>query len=167
MKYDQKVIIRFLSKEDVSVEDIHRLLEVQFWEDIYSPRRVRWWCQYVRQGRENLHDEARLGRRPIDFLNIRILSLLDEQQFHSTHSIADAMGISHLIILNYLREPYGMKFSHLCWIPDELRESIRCIRMETGRELLAILEAHEKSKFRRFVTGTESWFTLEFHHSTK
>jgi hypothetical protein len=39
--------------------------------------------------------------------------------------------------------------------------------METCRELFPILEADEKNKFQRFVTGDESWFTLEFHHSTK
>jgi hypothetical protein len=39
--------------------------------------------------------------------------------------------------------------------------------METCRELLPTLKAHEKNKFRRFVSRNESWFTLEFHHSTK
>jgi hypothetical protein len=41
------------------------------------------------------------------------------------------------------------------------------IRMQTYRELLPILEVHEKNKFRRFVTRDESWFTSEFHHSAK
>jgi hypothetical protein len=39
--------------------------------------------------------------------------------------------------------------------------------MKTRRELLTILDAREKSKSQRFVTGEESWFTLEFHYSTK
>jgi hypothetical protein len=39
--------------------------------------------------------------------------------------------------------------------------------METCRELLSILKAHGKNEFPRFVTGDESWFALEFHHSTK
>jgi hypothetical protein len=39
--------------------------------------------------------------------------------------------------------------------------------METCRELFSFLAPHEKDKFQRFVTGDESWFTLEFHHSTK
>jgi hypothetical protein len=39
--------------------------------------------------------------------------------------------------------------------------------METCSELLLILKAHKKNTFQRFVTGDESWFTVEFHHSTK
>jgi DNA-binding transcriptional ArsR family regulator len=114
-----------------------------------------------------LHDEARSGRPPIDFLHIRILALLDEQSFHSAYSIAQALTISHSIILNHLRELFGMKNFHLRWIPHELTTRLQQIRMETFRELLTILKAHEKTKFQRFVTGNERWYTLEFHHSTK
>jgi hypothetical protein len=39
--------------------------------------------------------------------------------------------------------------------------------METGPALLPILKAQGKHKFERFVTGDESRFTLELHHSTK
>jgi hypothetical protein len=39
--------------------------------------------------------------------------------------------------------------------------------METWPELLPILKPHEKNEFQRFVTAGESWFTLEFRHSTK
>jgi histone-lysine N-methyltransferase SETMAR len=56
---------------------------------------------------------------------------------------------------------------YLHWIPHELTTNLRQIRVETCRELLPTLIAHEKNKFQRFVTGDENWFTLEFHHSTK
>jgi hypothetical protein len=39
--------------------------------------------------------------------------------------------------------------------------------MEIYRELFPILKADEKNKFQIFVTGDESWFTLESHPSTK
>jgi hypothetical protein len=39
--------------------------------------------------------------------------------------------------------------------------------MELCRKVLHIFKAHEKNKFQRFVTGDESWFTLEFHRSAK
>jgi hypothetical protein len=83
MESDQRVIIRFLCKQGIPAEDIHPRFEAQFGEDTYGPRRVRQWCQYVWQGREDLHDEVRLGRPPIEFLDIRILALLDQEHFHS------------------------------------------------------------------------------------
>jgi biotin operon repressor len=46
---------------------------------------------------------------PIDFLAIRILALLNEQLFHSACSIANALGVSHALISNRLRESLRMK----------------------------------------------------------
>jgi hypothetical protein len=57
---------------------------------------------------KNLHDEVRSGRPPMDFLDIRILTLLDEQPFHSDYSIAEALGVSHSTILGHLNESLGM-----------------------------------------------------------
>jgi AraC-like DNA-binding protein len=118
-------------------------------------------------GRENLHDEMRSGRPRINFLDIRILVLLTEQPVQSVYSIAEALGVSHSTILSRLRETFGMKFFHFCWIPYEQTTSLWQTRMETCWESLPILELHEKKKCQRFVTGDESWFTLEFRHSPK
>jgi hypothetical protein len=82
MEYDQRVIIQLLCEERVSPEDIQARLEAQLGDVAYRERSVWRWCQYVRQGGEDLHDEVGSGRPPIDFLNIRILAVLDEQPFH-------------------------------------------------------------------------------------
>jgi biotin operon repressor len=39
-----------------------------------------------------------------------ILALLDEQPFHSAHSIAEGLGVSHSTILSHLLESLGMEF---------------------------------------------------------
>jgi hypothetical protein len=101
MEYDQRVIIRFLCKERASPEDIRARLEAQFGDTMhseYSERNIQQWCQYVRQARENLHDEVQSGRPLSDFLDIRIFVLLDEQPFDSAYSIAEALGVSHSAI---------------------------------------------------------------------
>jgi DNA-binding Lrp family transcriptional regulator len=56
-----------------------------------------------------MHDDVRSRRPPIDFLDIRILALLDEQPFHSVYSIAEALGASHSTILSHLRESHDVK----------------------------------------------------------
>jgi hypothetical protein len=145
-----------ICKERVSPEDIHARLEAQFGDTTYSMRSVWRWCQSVRQGSEDLHDEVRSGRLLIDFLNIRILALLDEQPFHSAYSIAEALCVFHSTILGHLRELLGMKNLHLRWIPPELTTNLRQIRMKTCRELLPILKTHAKNKFQRFVTRREN-----------
>jgi hypothetical protein len=113
MEPDQRIIIRSLCKEHFSPEDIHAHLEAQFGDATSSGRSVQWWCQYVRRGREDLHDKVRPGRPPIEFLDIGILALLEEQPFHSAYLIAKALSVSHSTILSYLLERLGMKNSHL------------------------------------------------------
>jgi hypothetical protein len=148
MEYSQRVIIRFLCKERVPPADIHARLETQFGIATYSERNVRRSCQYVQQGREDLHREARSDSPLIDFLDIRILALLDEQFFHLPYSIAEALGVSYLTLVNHSRESLGMKIFHLHWIPHELTTSFRQIRMETCQGLLRILKAHETINFK-------------------
>jgi hypothetical protein len=105
-------------------EDIHAPLEAQFRDAPSSEQSVRRWCQYARQGRENLHDEVQSGRSRIDFLDIRILTLLYEQPFHLAYSIAEALGVSRLTILSHLPESPDIKIFHLRWIPHELTTSL-------------------------------------------
>jgi hypothetical protein len=74
MEYEQRVIIRFHFQEDANADDIHRRLQAQFTDDAYSIRSVRRWCQFIRQRREDLHDDPRSGGPPIDFIDTKLLS---------------------------------------------------------------------------------------------
>jgi hypothetical protein len=101
-------------------------------------------------------DKARSGRPPIDFLDIGILALLDKRPFHSAYSIAEAPCVSHSTLLSHLRESRAMKNFHLRWIAHELTTRLSQIRMETCREILPLLKAHEKDKSQKLMTGDES-----------
>jgi hypothetical protein len=90
----------------------------------------------------------RSGSPLIDFLDIQIMALLDEQPFHSAYSIVEALHVSHSTILSPLRESLGLKNCNLRWIAHELSTSLRQIPMETCRELLPILKAHAKINFK-------------------
>jgi hypothetical protein len=82
-----------------------------------------------------------------------MLELLEEQPFHSVYSIAETLSVSQLIVLSHLRESFDMNAFHLRRIPYELMTNMREIRMDTCRELLPILKAHEKNKSQRSVAG--------------
>jgi hypothetical protein len=109
MEYEQRVVVQFRCKERVSTEDIHACFEAQFGDGTSSEWSILWWCQNVRQEREDLDDKMRSARPPIDFLDIWILALLNEQPFDSANSIAETLSVSHSTILSYLREWLGMK----------------------------------------------------------
>lgn len=84
---------------------------------------------------------SRPGRTPIEFLDSRILVLLDKQSFHSASFDSS--------------------------IPRFDRESPAHLAGNLPKKMLLILETQEERKFRKPVAGRESWFTLDFHHSTK
>jgi hypothetical protein len=113
MDFAQRAIIRFLFKEGVNANQIHMRLLAQFGDEAYSLRSVRRWYQYVRQGRELIHDELRSGWPPVDFLDIQILSNLEKYPFHSAYSLAEILKVSHATILKHLHEALGMKHFHL------------------------------------------------------
>jgi hypothetical protein len=123
MDYEQMVIIQFLHREGVAPDEILTRLRAQFEDDTYSSRSVRRWCSYVRQGREDLYDEARPGRLRINFLHLQILGCLEKEPFHSAYSLAQVLGVSHTTILNHLHDSLMMKIFHLRWIPHVLTEN--------------------------------------------
>jgi hypothetical protein len=113
MDFEQRVIIRLLSKEGVDANRIHTRLSAQFRDETYSLRSVQRWCQYVRQGRELMDDEPRAGRPPSDFLDIQIPSNLEKYPFHSAYSLTEILKVSHATILKHLHDALGMKHFHL------------------------------------------------------
>jgi hypothetical protein len=154
MKYNQRVIIRFLCKERISPEGFHALIEAQFGDATCSERRVRQWFQYLRRECENLRNEVRSSRPPIDLFDIQILALLDEHTLRSANSITESLRVSHSIILSHLWKSLNMKIFHLRWIPHQLTTSLQQIRMETFRELLPILKVQKKDNFKDLPLGT-------------
>jgi hypothetical protein len=102
MEYDQRVIIRFLWTEGIGASEIITRLQVQFGEHAYKLRTVQFWITEVRFGRQELHDEIRTGKHPLDDLDAKILVILDKSPFESTRSIAERLCVDHAIVLEHL-----------------------------------------------------------------
>jgi hypothetical protein len=115
MDFEQRVIIRFLFKENLDANDIHTRLLAQLGDEDDSLRSVQRWYQYVRQGRELMHHEPRSGTAPVDFFDIQILSNLEKYPFHSADPLAEILKMSHAMMLKHLHDALGMKYFHLRW----------------------------------------------------
>jgi hypothetical protein len=81
IEYDQRVIARFLHSEGVHPDQIHARLTAQFGSGTDNLRSVQRWCQYVRQGREEMDDEERSGRLSLRFIDSKIIARLDREPF--------------------------------------------------------------------------------------
>jgi transposase len=113
MEYDQRVIIRFLANEGADARQIADRLQAQFTEDSYQLRTVQFWLAEIRRGRQDLHDEIRNRRPPLDDLDSKILAILEKSPFELSRSIAERLLVSHSAVLRHLRESIGFKSFHL------------------------------------------------------
>jgi hypothetical protein len=86
---------------------------------------VQFWITEVRLGRQDLHDEIRTGRPPLDDLDAKILAILDKSSFESARSIAATLCVAHSTVLLYLHDSIGFRSFHLYWMPHLLTHNLR------------------------------------------
>jgi hypothetical protein len=113
IEYDQRVIIRFLWNERINAHKITHGLQAQFGEHAYTLRTVWFWIAEAWLDRQDLHDEIRTGRPPLDDLDAKILTILDKSPFESANSIADTLGVANSTILLHLHNSIGFRSFHL------------------------------------------------------
>jgi hypothetical protein len=102
-------------------------LQAQFGEHAYQLRTIRFWITEARFGLQDLHDEIRTGKPPLDDLDTKILVILDKSpfEFESVHSIAERLLVAHLIVLLHLHNSIGFKTFHLHCVPHLLTDDLR------------------------------------------
>jgi hypothetical protein len=127
---------------------------------------VRWWCQFIRQGRQGLTDDPRSTRPAIDFIDTRILSALERA---ISLGALTSWGRGCFSFNNYSPPARFIwnKIFHLRWAPHELAPDLRGRGSEICERRLPILETRELDLSRMLVTRDESWFMLEYQDSTK
>jgi hypothetical protein len=102
MEYDQRVITRFLWNEGIHANQITARLQAQFREHAHELRTIRFWIVEIRFDREDLHDEFRTGRPPLDDLDAKIVAILDKSLFESTWLLAERLRVDRIKVLEHL-----------------------------------------------------------------
>jgi hypothetical protein len=160
MGHEQRVIVQSLHKEKVHPTQIHRRLAAQYGLETYSLRSFQCWCQLFDCGRQNLHDDPRSGRIPIDHLDATIIGCLERELFFSAHSLAEALDVSPATVLSRLHDSLEMRNCQLGRVPDQLTEDLRQVRVAKRSEFFCALETMHRTHFHHIATDDESWFDL-------
>jgi hypothetical protein len=158
MEYDQRLIIRFLWNDEIDANKITARAQEQFGEHVYKFRTVRFWITEARFGRQDLHDEIRTGRSPLDDLNAKFLAISDKSLFESACSIAERLCVGHATVLKHLHVSIGFKSFHLRWVPHLLNDDLRQKRKEHASVIVPFLYAAQRDGWHYLVTDDESWF---------
>jgi hypothetical protein len=126
------MIIKFLLNEKANDHDISDRMQAQFGEHAYAFAMVRFWITEVQLDCQDLHDEIRTRRLPLDDLDAKILAILDKSpfEFKSAHSIAETLCITYSTVLLQLYDSIGFRSFHLHWVPHLLMHELGEKRME-------------------------------------
>jgi hypothetical protein len=120
MDHNQRVIIKFLWNEESDASQIAARLQAQFVKHACQLRTVQFWITEIRRGRQDLHDEIRSRRAPLDDLDGKILAILDKSPFELVYSMAERLLLAYSTILQYLHESFWFKSFHLHLAPHLL-----------------------------------------------
>jgi hypothetical protein len=102
---------------------------------------VRFGIGKVGRRGEDLHEEYRTGRPPLDYIHTAILCITGKARFESARSIAQTLQISHNAVLHHLDEVLEFKSFHLRWVAHLLTDDLRQKRKRVAREMIPYLEA--------------------------
>jgi hypothetical protein len=157
MEYDQRAIVKFFWTDGTDACKIATRLQAQFAEHAYQLRIVQFWISEIWRRRQDLHDEIRAGRPPLNNLDVKILAILDKSPFESARPIAERLCVSHPTVLEHLHKSIGFRSFHLRWVLHLLTDDFRQKRKEYATAMLPFLHAAERDGWHHHVTGDKSW----------
>jgi hypothetical protein len=158
------LIIRLLLREKGNTDDIYIRPKAPCIDDIYSNQSVGCWYPFVRQRREDIHDNLRSDRRGLTFPTPESCQHWREA-VHCANSLAEVVSVSDLAVFRHLRDSVGMKNFHLCWMTQELTPDLHYRRLEIHGRILLVLEARALNSCWMLATRNASWFVSEYRHS--
>jgi DNA-binding transcriptional MerR regulator len=92
---EQRAVIKFLWKEGFPTKEIRERLQAVDGDTASALPSVHLWIKEFRFGRDDIVDQTRPGRPPIDNLDADMLRVLQHSSFATVRSIPEEMGVSH------------------------------------------------------------------------
>lgn len=163
--FEQRAVIKFLWKENISGKVITQRLKAVFGDDAYSKSTVYEWIKKFNCGHLEITDQQRTGRPPLEFVDREIIRALQEYLFHSIRTLAEMINVSSSTIHSHLTEHLGLKPFHLKWVPYFLTAEMKENRVRFATNMLIELQKQAKSDFKFVITGDESWFYFNYSHT--
>jgi hypothetical protein len=117
---------------------------------------VKYWLYEINLHRSDLSDRSSSGWPPLEDIDARILQVLEAEPWSSVREIAEFLKIPASMVHLHLTISLNMKSRHFKWIPHFL-DNLEAKRLEGTRQLLDVLQTHEKSHFRDLIRGEETW----------
>lgn len=156
----QRIIIKFLARENVKPAEILQRLRQQFGENTLSQARVFYWHKTFSEGREKVENESH-DRRPRTSLTAEhiqaVRDLIERDRRLTVAEIASEVNISVGSIHSIIRDELGFSKISARWVPRLLTEEQKTIRLDISRRNLIRYRTEGDPFLRRIVTCDETW----------
>ena len=159
-KIEYRSYIKISAALGKSAKEITKELNDASGDQAPKYRTVSKWIKLFRESREVLEDDPRSGRprTTLTRTNIQLVRQLIEDNPHISYDeIEAATSINQFSINQIIHDHLKMKKMSSRWIPHELTDENRLLRLEICRENLAKI-SEGKIRLSDVITGDESWF---------
>jgi hypothetical protein len=119
------------------------------------------WMWAFKIGRRNVLDERPTEKPRLDHIDSKILSLSQENEYHSARSPPQELTVSLSTVHARLTDILGFSLRETRWIRDLLTDELNVTTVATSMKMFAILEQQKRRDFAGIITGDEPWFFLE------
>jgi hypothetical protein len=158
---DQCTICLYLSRKGFSARAIHKELVQLLGRDAIACSTVTF---HLRASCRTAQTEERHSDPSSDIVDNAILEALDQTPFTFLRELANAICILRTTVWRRLKQSLGFVVKHLHWVPSNLTDAQKQIRIDGSRELLKLLESAQANDCQGLVILDESWFYLWTSH---
>ena len=157
---DQRSICLFLEMKGLSARAIHNELIAVLGSEAVAYSTV---TKYLRL-RKHPNDFAETvfieSIKEENFIDQAITLALNEEPFASIRQIARKTLLPRSTIFRHLTLSMGFVMKHLRWVPHNLSDDQKQMRVDKSNDLLQLLNSMKHHSWKNIVTLDESWFYL-------
>lgn len=159
-KHDKRAIIKFHLLLGKSAMEIHQIMQQALQGFSPSYETVRRWVVVIREGKEDLEDEARSGR-PLtatspDVVD-KVADAVQQDRRLTTRQLSEMVGVSHNSVHKILTENLGKRKVCAKWVPHLLTDEQKALRVTLCAAHLRRHRREGAAFLHRIVACDETW----------
>jgi hypothetical protein len=156
MEIEQTSVMSYPHRKGMKLPMIVAELAAVYHEDALDESRMKSWLHEMKLHRSDLSDQPSSGRPPLEDIDARIMQLLETKPSSSGRTKAEFLKIPASTVHLYLTTSRNMKSRHFKWVPHFLDDDLRAKRLDGSQQLLDVLQAQERCRFRNRIAGDET-----------
>ncbi|XP_046391486.1 protein GVQW3-like [Ischnura elegans] len=156
---EQRYAIKNCVKLQKTAKETFDLLTEAFKDDCLSYSQVKKWHKSLKEGREEVADEARSGRPSTSRTDnnvTRVRDLLNKDCRMSVRLMAEQLNLPKTDVNGIVSEDLSMRKICAKLVPKVLSDAQKQQRVEVCNELLELCE-EDPNFLDNVITGDESW----------